>query len=106
MPIYQYQVINERNRGIFEVEQKINECPPLTTHPITNEPVKRILTAAFPIAYSSHRERKSHFPLINLHKNGFTQYEKDSVSGDYYKTVGNQRDLKRSLPMKLKHPGK
>lgn len=90
LPLYQYQVINDQKiEEFFEVEQKINE-PPLTTHPITREPVKRILTAAsLSLTHSTQSEKKS-LSFKNLHKNGFTQYEKDSSSGDYYRTVGNQ----------------
>ena len=46
MPIYRYKTLNtEAREEIFEVEQEIN-APPLSSHPLTNEPVQRVLTSA------------------------------------------------------------
>lgn len=90
MPIYQYKVINEKELDeFFEIEQKISD-PPLTMHPLTREPVKRnITTTSLSLNHSTGNEKKS-LSSDNLHKNGFTQYEKDSSSGDYFRTVGNE----------------
>jgi predicted nucleic acid-binding Zn ribbon protein len=105
LPLYQYQVINDQEiEELFEVEQKIDDAP-LTSHPLTKEPVKRILTAAsLSLTHSAQSERKS-LASENLHKNGFTQYEKDSSSGDYYRTVGNQGPEKIS-PDEIEHSEK
>jgi predicted nucleic acid-binding Zn ribbon protein len=48
MPIYEYEIL--RNDGtakdVFETTQKMSE-PALTKHPVTGEPVRRILSATF-----------------------------------------------------------
>jgi predicted nucleic acid-binding Zn ribbon protein len=90
MPVYQYKVMNEKKlEEFFEIEQKISD-PPLQRHPLTLEPVKRILTtASLSLNHSTQHEKKS-LSSDNLNKNGFTQYEKDSSSGDYFRTVGDQ----------------
>jgi predicted nucleic acid-binding Zn ribbon protein len=105
LPLYQYQVINDQEiEEFFEVEQKINEAP-LTNHPLTKEPVKRTLTAASLSLHHSTQSEKKSISSENLKKNGFTQYEKDSSSGDYYRTVGNQGPEKIS-PDEIENSGK
>ncbi len=90
MPIYQYQVVNgQKAVELFEVEQGIQD-PPLTKHPITLEPVRRILSSpSLSLSHTTRLENKS-LASENLQKNGFSQYKKDSSSGDYFKTAGNQ----------------
>jgi predicted nucleic acid-binding Zn ribbon protein len=90
MPVYQYQVVKDDDTvELFEVEQGIQDDP-LTKHPLTSEPVRRVVSApSLTLDHSDNYEKKS-LSAGNLHKNGFTQYEKDSSSGDYYKTAGNQ----------------
>ncbi len=48
MPIYEYEVLDQdgRPKGIYETMQKMSE-PALTRHPITGEPVRRILSRTF-----------------------------------------------------------
>ena len=103
MPIYQYHVIKgNQSVELFEVEQKVG-APPLTKHPITQEPVKRALSnPSLSLKHTSRNENNSLNP-DNLEKKGFTQYEKDS-SGDYLRTVGNQGPSKIS-PSQLDHSG-
>ena len=90
MPVYQYQVVkDDETVELFEVEQSIQDTP-LTKHPLTAEPVRRVVPApSLTLDHSSSYEKKS-LSACNLRKNGFTQYEKDSSSGDYFKTAGNQ----------------
>ena len=90
MPVYQYQVLkDDETVELFEVEQGMQDAP-LTKHPLTSEPVKRVVSApTLTLDHSNSYEKKS-LSAGNLHKNGFTQYEKDSSSGDYYKIAGNQ----------------
>ena len=77
----------EAREEIFEVEQEIN-APPLSTHPLTNEPVQRVLTSAsLSLRHSSIHENKS-LSADHLNKHGFSKYEKDQSSGDYHKTAG------------------
>ena len=48
MPIYEYEILSKDGtpKGIFETSQKMSE-PALTKHPVTHEPVRRILSATF-----------------------------------------------------------
>ena len=48
MPIYEYEILSQDGtpKGVFETMQKMSE-PPLTRHPVTGEPVRRILSATF-----------------------------------------------------------
>jgi hypothetical protein len=48
MPIYEYEILSNDGtaKGIFETTQKMSE-PALTKHPVTGEPVRRILSRTF-----------------------------------------------------------
>jgi predicted nucleic acid-binding Zn ribbon protein len=48
MPIYEYEILRSDGtaKGIFETTQKMSE-PALTKHPVTGEPVRRILSRTF-----------------------------------------------------------
>ncbi len=48
MPIYEYEILNPDGsaKGVFETTQKMSE-PALTRHPVTGEPVRRILSRTF-----------------------------------------------------------
>ena len=48
MPIYEYEILSQDGtpKGVFETTQKMNE-PALTRHPVTGEPVRRILSRTF-----------------------------------------------------------
>ena len=48
MPIYEYEILSSDGtaKGIFEATQKMSE-PALTKHPVTGEPVRRILSRTF-----------------------------------------------------------
>jgi predicted nucleic acid-binding Zn ribbon protein len=48
MPIYEYEVLDQDGspKGLFETMQKMSE-PALTRHPVTGEPVRRILSPTF-----------------------------------------------------------
>ncbi len=48
MPIYEYEILSQDGtpKGTFETMQKMSE-PALTRHPVTGEPVRRILSPTF-----------------------------------------------------------
>ncbi len=48
MPIYEYEILNQDGspKGIYETSQKMSE-PALTRHPVTGEPMRRILSLTF-----------------------------------------------------------
>lgn len=96
MPIYQYVVLNGDGASeFFEVEQKMDDAP-LTKHPLTQMPVKRILTSAsLSLKHTSQNEKNS-LSTDNLNKNGFSRYERDSSSGNYIRTAGKNGPMKLS----------
>ena len=93
MPVYKYLVINNDNaREYIEIEQGIYD-PPITIHPVTGEPIKRVLTSpSLSLKYSSSREKKILSP-DHLAKNGFSILQKDKGSKKYIQTVGNNPKL-------------
>lgn len=94
MPTYVYEVITDGGEPgeRFEVVQQMAD-PPLTEHPETGVPVRRVILPA--------RIAGKHSPMSTdraladdkkLERLGFTKYVK-SDSGGYEKTVGNGPDL-------------
>ncbi|MBL0926255.1 MAG: FmdB family transcriptional regulator [Phycisphaerales bacterium] len=91
MPTYVYQVITPAGDGrTFEVVQRMTDAP-LTKHPETGEPVRRVPQA--PMIAGEHTDAASKRKLSdkNLDRLGFTKY----VKGDkgYEKTAGSGPDL-------------
>mgnify|MGYP003301545983 CR=1 FL=1 len=60
MPLYQYQVINGKETPeIIEIEES-SDSKPITSHPLTGEPIKRIISApGLALKHSSQIEKKS-----------------------------------------------
>jgi predicted nucleic acid-binding Zn ribbon protein len=95
MPTYVYGVIlseedDEAIGDVFEVEQGIRDQP-LTRHPETGQPVRRLLCAPYIAGTWSPMKMKKSMADNTLAKRGFTKYVK---TGDgYEKTVGKGPDL-------------
>ena len=88
MPVYVYEVINDDGEEgqIFEVMQRMSE-EPLTKHPMTGQPVRRIIQQPnIATKYTSSHEKKT-LSNENLAAKGFTKYEK-AGNGEYVKTAG------------------
>ncbi|MFM8476612.1 MAG: FmdB family zinc ribbon protein [Planctomycetaceae bacterium] len=95
MPTYVYGVIlsdddDEAVGEIFEVEQGIRDAP-LTVHPETGQPVRRLLCAPFIAGNWSPLKARRLTSDNNLAKRGLTKYVK--TSSGYEKTVGKGPDL-------------
>ena len=92
MPIYVYRVIREDGQPgeKFEIRQSIHDKP-LTKHPDTGEPVKRVIMPAFVAGSHSQMaiDRKLKDPK-KLEDMGFTRYERQG--NDYVKTAGKGPD--------------
>jgi predicted nucleic acid-binding Zn ribbon protein len=84
MPLYVYQVIEPDGSDgeVFEVMQRMSE-PPLTAHPESGKPVRRLLAAPNAVT----RYGAGNLSPDRLSKLGFTQYRKGS-DGRYEKTAG------------------
>ena len=88
MPTYVYEVILEDGEPgqVFEVTQMMSD-PPLTEHPVTGQPVRRIIQA--PNIGGKHIDigNAKNISDDKLGKLGFTKYVKTDT-GKYEKTVG------------------
>ncbi|MBM4000190.1 MAG: zinc ribbon domain-containing protein [Planctomycetes bacterium] len=89
MPFYVYEVVCEDGSGgeRFEVEQRIAE-PPLTMHPESGSPVRRVFLAPH-IGAGKWSERTMNRNMADdrkLEKLGFTKYVK--TGNGYEKVVG------------------
>ena len=93
MPIYEYEVILEDGEpGMrFEVRQSMSD-EPLTHHPQTGQPVRRVISA--PMIASKYTDRAMNKVISDdkkLDKLGFTKYVK-SGDGTYEKRAGKGPD--------------
>jgi len=89
MPTYLYQEVlpDGKDGDCCEVVQRMFD-PPLKTHPVTGNPLRKIFIATnLPNRYTE-APTKSKLTNENVEKHGFTRYEKDKVSGMYHKTAG------------------
>ncbi len=92
MPIYVYEVIIEDGEPghVFEVIQKISE-PPLTKHPTTGQPVRRIIQAPnLPKTWTDHHAKQM-LSDENIARHGLTRYER-GADGKFDKTAGQGPD--------------
>ena len=95
MPIYVYQVItddvDDADSGqVFEVVQRMAD-PPLTEHPFTGQPVRRVIQPPHVATkYTDHHEKRT-LSNENVAKHGLTRYEK-AGDGTYFKTAGKGPD--------------
>lgn len=93
MPIYIYQVVREDGKegDTFELEQSMKEAP-LTSHPETGEPVKRVYLPPN-LAYKHTTGRvKNLTSNENVEKAGFTKYRRDKLTGRYFKEAGKDKN--------------
>lgn len=91
MPTYVYQVIEDDGTDglVFEVMQRMSD-PPLTVHPESGKPVKKLLAAP----HAMTRFGPGNLSNDRLGKLGFTKYEK-AGDGHYEKTAGGGPDVIR-----------
>jgi predicted nucleic acid-binding Zn ribbon protein len=94
VPIYVYEVIDESGQGgeTFEVLQKASD-PPLTVHPETGQPVRRVIQPPFIGGmWSDHAMHRSMKDDKKLDRLGFTKYVK-AGDGIYEKRAGKGPDV-------------
>jgi len=96
MPMYEYVVINEDGAEgeRFEVIESIH-APPLTKHPQTGQPVRRVISRpAPPKVIGGRHDVKPELSNRRLEQLGFTKYKKTGGPGrKYEKVVGDGPDL-------------
>ncbi len=90
MPVYVYEVIHEDGEPgqVFEVIQKMSDDP-LTEHPTTGQPVRRLITAPNLPAKWTESGARSQLSNSNLEAQGFTKYQKTS-DGTYERVAGKE----------------
>ncbi len=88
MPTYLYQVVNDDGTlgETFEVVQRMTDAP-LTKHPETGEPVRRVITAPNIAGKWTESGSKQMLSDSNLDRLGFTKYQKTG-EGTYEKRAG------------------
>ena len=88
MPTYAYAIVKPdgTDGDVFEVFQKLSDTP-LTQHPETGQPVRRIVVAP-QVQTSSDTQR---FSKSNLERLGFSRFERKG-SGYFEKTAGKGPD--------------
>lgn len=99
MPTYVYEVIPQEGEAteMFEVVQSMNDAP-LTKHPETGEPVRRVLQP--PNIASKWTDSAMHRASADdgkLERLGFTKYVK-SGDGTYDKAFGEGPPIKKPNP--------
>ena len=96
MPIFKYLVLRKGNTEEYiEVEQALTDTP-LVKHPITGEPIKRVIDSpSLTLRHSSLRENKT-LSADNLQKHGFSVLEKNGSTAEYVQTIGDKLDLEEN----------
>lgn len=90
MPTFIYVVINPdgSDGAQFEIEQSLNDAP-LTQHPLTGAPLRRVFSPLGLVTQYSDGEMKRKSTDENyLASRGFTKYVRDASTGVYHKTAG------------------
>lgn len=88
MPIYVYEIVDADGIAgeTFEWLQGMHD-PPLTVHPVTGAPVRRLITAANMAGTFSDLKAAANLSNKNLAEKGFTKYVK-AGDGKYEKAAG------------------
>lgn len=71
---------------------------PLTQHPCSGEPVRRVLQVPHLTTRYGEGGTKSRLENANLEKAGFTKYERDKLTGRYHRVAGKEG------PAEIKRP--
>ncbi len=91
MPIYVYEVIvdDDSEGEIFEIEQPMT-AEPLSKHPLTGEPVRRIYLPPNISKKYTPWQTANKLENKNVEKAGFTKYERDKLTGTYHRVAGKE----------------
>ncbi len=90
MPIYVYEILRngEDSGETFEWIHSIKDAP-LTAHPETGEPVRRVIAAPNLVGIYTERAVNKSLSNDNIERHGFTKYER-SAPGQYVRTAGKE----------------
>ena len=92
MPIYVYQVIEADGSkdNIFEIEQSMHD-EPLKEHPKNKKNVVRVYQPPNLSCKHGAKTAKNKLDPKQTEKAGFTRYERDKISGKYFKVSGKDK---------------
>lgn len=99
MPTYLYQTIcDDGSEGeVFECTHSMHDQ--LEFHPETGEPVRRVYSVPNLATRYTPGHTRQLLSNENLERKGFTKYQKDKLSGQYHKVVGEgPRVIERPPP--------
>ncbi len=98
MPLYLYEVVNPDGAGgeVFEVLHGMREAP-LTAHPDTGAPVRRVFGVPNAPSGWTDSQGKATTSDKNLERLGFTKYVKGD-GGKYEKRFGSGPDAMKKPP--------
>ncbi len=91
MPTFIYAIINpDGSEGAqLEIEQGLNDAP-LTCHPLTGAPLRRVFSPlGLATQYSEGEMKRKSTDENYLASRGFTKYVRDAATGVYHKTAGS-----------------
>jgi len=93
MPIYVYEVVldDDEPGQLFEVMQKMSD-PPLTEHPTTGQPVRRVLQPPHIPGQWSDAGARQQLTDANIAAHGLTKYVR-AGDGIYEKRAGKGPDV-------------
>ncbi len=93
MPIYVYEVVLDDGEAgqMFEVMQKMTD-EPLTKHPTTGQPVRRVIQPPHVAGQWSESGARQQLTDKNIEAHGMTKYVRTS-DGTYEKRVGRGPDM-------------
>lgn len=92
MPVYEYELVLPDGSGgeVFEVMQRMADAP-LTAHPETGEPCRRVASSPHAPRMWTDQHAKAATSDSSLERKGFTKYVK-SDNGKYKKLFGGGPD--------------
>lgn len=99
MPTFVYCIVNPdgSDGATLEIEQAFGDAP-LTRHPLTGEPLRRVITAAGLVTrYGEGEIKRKVGDSQELARLGFTRYERDPATGRYHKTAGTDPNAPESF---------
>ena len=98
MPLYLYEIVQPDGAGgeVFEAMQRM-AAEPLTVHPESGKPCRRILTAPNAPKMRTDQHAKAATSDGSLERKGFTKYVK-GANGKYEKMFGKGPDLIKKPP--------
>ena len=91
MPTFIYAIINpDGSEGaLLEIEQGLTDAP-LTHHPLTGAPLRRVFSPlGLATQYSEGEMKRKSTDENYLASRGFTKYVRDAATGVYHKTAGS-----------------